>query len=92
MFVGVAYCAALLAISLTQCSPHSIDNLWLDPTKCRQGPRDTEAGAKAPTIGGFVNAFVDLCVLLLPTKMVWDLKLSNKRKILVCGLFGLGLL
>ncbi|KAL8933957.1 MAG: hypothetical protein Q9216_006136 [Gyalolechia sp. 2 TL-2023] len=92
MFVVLAYCTALLAVSLAQCSPYSVDNLWLDPMKCRQGPRDTEAGAKAPAIGGFVNALIDICVFLLPVRMVFGLKLTRKRKILVCALFGLGLL
>ncbi|KAL8933731.1 MAG: hypothetical protein Q9211_005624 [Gyalolechia sp. 1 TL-2023] len=91
-FVALLAWFLLAALTAEQCSPHSIDRLWLDPTKCRQGPRHSKTGTSAPTIGGFVNALVDVYVLLLPIKMVWNLKMTNKRKILVCGLFSLGLL
>lgn len=92
MFIVLGYCVALLAIPLTQCSPHSVNNLWLHPEKCRGGPRNTKVGPKLPAIWGFINIFVDLCLLTLPTKMIWNLKLTNKRKILVSSLFCLGLL
>lgn len=90
--IVLGYCIALLVIPLTQCSPHSVDNLWRHPEKCRQGPRNTRVGAKAPAIWGFVNIFVDLCLLILPIKMIWNLKLTIRRKILVYGLFCLGML
>ena len=89
MAVVLVYCAALLTISFTQCSPHSVNALWLDPAECRQSPRYIKI--KAPTIAGFVNAVIDISILLLPTWTVWNLKMTKKRKVLVSCLFSLGL-
>ncbi|KAL8952392.1 MAG: hypothetical protein Q9222_001701 [Ikaeria aurantiellina] len=88
--IVLTYSLALLIVFLTQCSPHAISNLWLDPTKCNQAGGYTEN--KGPTIGGFLNAAIDLMVLLLPVQVVWGLQMTRKRKGMVCGLFGLGLL
>lgn len=88
--IVVAYGLVLLAVFLTQCSPHPMDTLWLNPAKCRSGTRYIES--EGPTIGGFINAAIDVCLILLLIKMVYGLRMTNKRKVLVCGLFDLGLL
>ena len=44
----------------------------------------------APITFGFINAFIDLLVLLLPVRMVWNLQLPVKRRLAVGGIFGLG--
>ena len=40
---------------------------------------------------GFLNAVIDLLILLLPIRMVWTLQMSPKRKVAVSAIFGLGL-
>ena len=44
------------------------------------------------TIGimGFLNAAIDMLILLLPIRMVWTLQMSPKRKMAVSGIFALG--
>ena len=86
----LAYCAAMLTVTFTQCSPYPINALWLNPAQCRQSQRYMKI--KAPTIAGFVNAAIDICVLLLPTWVVWHLKMTTKRKLMVSALFSLGLM
>ncbi len=39
-----------------------------------------------------IGVLIDLSILLVPIRMVFNLRLSKKRKITVCGLFGIGLL
>ncbi|KAL8676911.1 MAG: hypothetical protein Q9186_006608 [Xanthomendoza sp. 1 TL-2023] len=90
MAIVLAYSLVLLIVFLTQCSPHAINTLWLDPATCRQAAGYSTV--RGPTIGGFINAAVDILVLLLPTRMVWTLQMQTKRKILVCILFAFGLL
>ena len=90
MSIVLAYSAVQLAICLSLCAPHSIDTLWHDPSKCRGTAGDIKS--KKPIILAFLNAAVDLGILLLPIRMVWNLQMAKKRKILVSGLFGLGLL
>ena len=40
----------------------------------------------------FLNVAVDVCVLVLPIRPVWALKMPLGRRVMVCGLFGIGLL
>lgn len=85
--IVLIYCVTLFAIFLTSCKPYPINYLWIQPTLClRSGYKDA-----GPWIGSFVNAFIDVCILILPIRMVWMLQMNTKRKILVCGLFALGL-
>ena len=90
MSIVLAYSIVLLSIHLTACAPHSIDTLWNNLAQCFSSAVDFKF--KSPIIAGFVNAAIDLGILLLPLRMVWNLQMANKRKVLVCGLLGLGLL
>ena len=47
---------------------------------------------QTPMIGAWLNILIDVCLLVLPMRMVWMLQLSAKRKIGVCALFALGLM
>ena len=85
MSLVLGVCTALLIQMGRQCSPRPISALWTDVTHC-----DFEN--RRPMILGFVNAIVDLYILLLPMRMVWMLQMSTKRKALVCGLFALGIM
>ena len=85
MAAVVGYSIALFVTLGLQCSPYPMKMLWLHPEKCHRSTRD-------PMILGFVNAALDFCVLLLPLRMVWNLKMSKRQKGLVCGLLSLGLL
>ncbi|KAL8798993.1 MAG: hypothetical protein Q9182_006227 [Xanthomendoza sp. 2 TL-2023] len=89
MAIVLAYSLVLFVVFLTQCSPHAINTLWLEPATCRQAAGYSKL--KGPTIGGFVNVAVDILVLLLPIRIVWILQMQTKRKILVCLLFALGI-
>lgn len=88
MFIVSAYGIALFTVPLTGCSPH----LWLDTRNCVQRRRTSKIGFKSPTILSFANAALDICILMLPIKILWSLQMTKQRKILVCGLFSLGLL
>ena len=85
MVAVVGYSIALFVTLGLQCSPYPVKMLWLHPEKCHTSTRD-------PMILGFLNAALDFCVLLLPLRMVWNLKMSKRQKGLVCGLLSLGLL
>ena len=85
MSLVLGVCTAVFVDLGLQCSPHPVSALWRDITHCNFEPRK-------PMIVGFVNAAVDLCILILPMRMVWMLQMSTKRKALVCGLFALGIM
>lgn len=83
--IVLGYFFVLLGGSFTQCSPRPISTLWRDPAKCH--------GSNKPLmIMGFLNAVIDIYVLVLPIRQVWKLQMSFGRKLIVCGLFALGLL
>ena len=85
MAAVVGYSIALFVTLGLQCSPYPMKMLWQHPEKCHTSTRD-------PMILGFVNAALDFCVLLLPLRMMWNLKMSKRQKGLVGGLLSLGLL
>lgn len=68
-----------------QCLPESVDHLWNLQASCHPN------FAVAKIIGG-VNAFLDITLLILPIPMVWKLQMPRKRKMVVSGIFGIGLL
>ena len=59
--------------------------LWQNPPECRNGNNEI-------MIMAFLNVAVDVCVLVLPIRPVWALKMPLGRRVMVCGLFGIGLL
>ena len=85
MSLVLGVCTAVFIDLGMQCSPGPVSALWRDVTHCN-------FKNKSPMILGFVNAIVDLYILLLPMRMVWMLQMSTKRKALVCGLFALGIM
>ncbi|KAL9130014.1 MAG: hypothetical protein Q9217_001698 [Psora testacea] len=79
------YSIIFLILSLTQCAPHPVSNLWKDRSQCRF--------RRPPVIAmGFINAAIDLTILILPIRMTWDLQMAKKQKIAVSSVFGLGLI
>ncbi|KAL8949500.1 MAG: hypothetical protein Q9222_004398 [Ikaeria aurantiellina] len=85
VWLVVGYFVATLVGIFRQCSPHSVSALW-------QNPRACHGYQEKLMIMGFINAVVDLCVLALPIRPVWKLQMSRGRRLMVCAVFGLGLL
>ena len=79
------YAVTLFTLNLTQCAPHKPSTLWEHRGEC---PFEKTSA----TAMGFLNAFVDLTVLILPIRMTWDLQMSQKQKIAISSVFGLGLM
>lgn len=78
---------ALKRFFLTQCSPHPLKPFgWT----LRNVVSVEDIGAACSNHRGFINAAVDIDILLLPNKA--DVRLANDEQAKVFGLFGLGLL
>lgn len=75
----------LLIINLTPCVPHPPSALWNNRAQC-SGFDVTSAVAM-----GFLNAAIDLTILILPLRMTWRLQMPKKQKIAISSVFGLGL-
>ena len=75
----------LLTVNLAQCAPHSPSELWNNRTLCG-GFNKTSAVAM-----GFINAAIDLAILILPIRMTWRLQMPKKQKLAISSVFGLGL-
>lgn len=78
-----AYSIVLFITNMAQCAPNPPSALWRDRAGC--GPNIAEAATM-----GYLNAFVDLTILILPIRMVWTLQMSTKQKIAIAAVFGLG--
>jgi rhodopsin domain-containing protein len=91
--VGIAYGAVFLATTIFQCIPLSY--FWeriYDITGHAGTCFDANFSVKM-TIGfTVVAAVIDWTFALLPIWLLWDLRLSKQKKIMVCFLFGLGAL
>lgn len=85
MALVAAYFITLLAMNCTQCSPRPISVTWTSPGSCM--PHQAQASSM-----GFINAIIDSTILMLPIRMVWALQMSHKQKVMICSVFGLGLL
>jgi len=89
--IGVAYGACYLAAIVFQCIPLSYFWERLDMTEdgiCM----DPNISVKTTIGGTVVAAVIDWSFGLLPIWILWTVHLSNKRKIMVCFLLGLGVL
>ena len=84
LFLALGFFIALLVSLAFECAPKSIATLWNSPSDCHPSHND-------PVIIGFLNALIDMLILLLPIKMVWSLQMPRRRKFAVCCIFGLGL-
>jgi len=78
-----AYSIVLFITNMAQCAPNPPSALWRD----RAGCGFNIAGVAAM---GYLNAFVDLTILILPIRMVWTLQMSTKQKVAIAAVFGLG--
>ena len=74
----------LLTVNLSQCAPHPPSALWNNRVLCG-GFNKTSAVAM-----GFINAAIDLTILILPIRMTWNLQMPKKQKIAISSVFGLG--
>ena len=74
----------LLIVNLLQCAPHPPSALWNNRAEC-MGFNKTSAVAM-----GFINAAIDLTILILPIRMTWNLQMPKKQKIAISSVFGLG--
>ena len=82
---AVGFCIALLVTVIFQCQSQPLFTLSLSPGKCL-------TDSAAPMAMGYVNASIDFVILLLPTRMVWMLQMPVRRRLAVCGIFGLGMM
>ena len=74
----------LLTVNLSQCAPHPPSALWNNRELCG-GFNKTSA-----VVMGFINAAIDLAILVLPIRMMWLLQMPKKQKIAISSVFGLG--
>ncbi|KAL2053800.1 hypothetical protein ABVK25_005729 [Lepraria finkii] len=81
----LGYCIMLLISFFLQCGRAPISSLWRSPTLC-------DSSVVGASIMGFLNAFIDTSILVLPIFMVRSLQMSYERKWAVCGIFALGLI
>ena len=84
-FFVIGFCVSVLISLPFECAPKPLSTLWNSPKECKTNHQD-------PIVIGFVNAIIDLCILILPIRMVWVLQLAQRKKIAICGIFGLGLM
>lgn len=76
---------ALLTVNLTPCLPHPPSALWNDRVQC------SGFDVASAVILGFINAAIDLTILILPIRMMWKLQMPKKQKMAISSVFGLGL-
>jgi hypothetical protein len=89
--IGVAYSACYLAAIVFQCIPLSFYWDRLDGSGigiCF----DPNLSVKTTIGATVVAAVIDWSFGLLPIWILWSVHLSNRRKIMVCFLLGLGVL
>ena len=80
------YGLALSLLHVMQCFPHAPSSLWENDQLCQAFQKSS-----AETMG-FLNAVIDMAILVLPIRMTWELQMSRKRKWAVSSIFGLGLM
>lgn len=89
--IGVAYSACYLASIVFQCIPLSY--FWERLDMNSNGICFDPNVSVKTTIGAtVVAAVIDWSFGLLPIWILWTVHLSNRRKIMVCSLLGLGIL
>ena len=81
--LNAALLITLVVLNCTQCKP--LSTIWIAPGSCI--PSQTKSAST-----GFINAALDLALLVLPLRTVWLLQMSQKQKVAICGVFGLGLM
>ena len=79
------YCLGFILRTLLICSP--IEYNWNKNIHGSCG--DTNAASIA---GGISNMVLDIIVIILPMPMVWRLQMATKKKVIISGIFGLGIL
>ncbi|KAF2463075.1 uncharacterized protein BDR25DRAFT_298608 [Lindgomyces ingoldianus] len=85
--VFIAICAAfytgLTLVKIFQCNP--IPRTWDKSIhgKCINTPVLLQ-------VSGLFNTITDALILLVPVRAVWDLKMTWKKKVAVCAVFGIG--
>ncbi|KAI9793180.1 MAG: hypothetical protein M1816_000600 [Peltula sp. TS41687] len=88
----IIYNIAIVIANLLQCTPRKEDFDIFKRGKCitiRQS-RGFSKAAIIAIVGGTLNSFTDLMILILPMPMVWQLHLPTKQKIAVLGIFATG--
>ncbi|KAI0425480.1 hypothetical protein F5Y09DRAFT_352244 [Xylaria sp. FL1042] len=81
VIVTILWFAANILTIYLQCRP--LSTLWGDPHSCLT----SEASG---VVLGAVNAVADIGILILPQRMIWDLRLSLRRRVAVSGVFLVG--
>ena len=81
----VTWCIVILFLSIFQTNP--IDGIWYS-TKPQ-----THVNYSKYLLGlAIPNVITDFVILVMPITMVWQLQISVRRKIGLCGVFALGTL
>jgi hypothetical protein len=85
MWVNIVYYTAVVIISAVSCSPH--EKIWNQalPGKCFNIKAFFVSNAA-------INLGSDIIVLALPQKIIWNLKMSRRKKAGVSLLFATGVM
>lgn len=79
------YCITLVVDDVVQCKTTPLHAGTTDLKLCWH--RELQAA-----IMGYLNAAIDLTILVLPIRMVWILQMERRQKMAIGGVFGLGLM
>ena len=85
--MGLVSCYCLGFIIRTFAICHPIEYNWDKDIHGSCGD-----GEKSSIAGGISNMILDIIVIVLPMPMLWRLQMAAKKKMIVMGIFGLGIL
>ncbi|ORY03759.1 hypothetical protein BCR34DRAFT_573318 [Clohesyomyces aquaticus] len=83
IYICALFYTGLTLTKIFQC--HPIERTWDKsiPGKCINTPVLLQ-------VSGLFNTITDALILLVPIRAVWDLKMTIKKKVAVCAVFGIG--
>lgn len=85
MFFATSIGLVLLILGVTGCSPHPLSRAEIQKGSCK---RDSSSAA----VMGFMNAASDFSIFVLPIRICWSLRLSQKQRFGIIAVFGLCLM
>lgn len=91
MIASFIFCTIAVILTFAQCRP--VTALWnpelvlMEKATCWPPQRQSDFSL---FVGSWL-AFIDLALALLPITIMWNLRISTKRKIGICAVLGLGI-
>ncbi|KAI9036469.1 uncharacterized protein KD926_001812 [Aspergillus affinis] len=90
IFINVGLSVSSVIVTLASCTPPS--KFWnlsgTSPGKCM----DPDAQQIFYEANGILNIILDILIYIVPMPTLWGVKISNRRKGALFGIFGLGIL